>query len=379
MKIGYDGKRAIHNLTGLGNYSRLILESIGQRCPEHTLMVYTPSLRESPRLTAINNLRNIHLTLPDNSHLPSSIWRSLTITPQLRKDNLDIFHGLSNELPLNIRSARIPAVVTIHDVIYRRLPYCYKPLDRILYDLKYGESCRNATRIIAVSQRTKDDIVDIYGINPDKIDVVYQGCDETFKTPLSSIHLEETRRKYDLPQRYLLQVGTIERRKNLELSIRALSALPEDLHLVAVGRGKDYLDKMRNLASSLGIANRVHFRSNIPFIDLPAINQRAEVILYPSHYEGFGIPVIEGLESRRPVIAASGSCLEEAGGDAAWYVNPHDPRELQQILLPIINGDIDISQRINEGKRYAKRFDNAEMALNVCHVYAKTIEEYKKI
>ncbi|MCM1290481.1 MAG: glycosyltransferase family 4 protein [Prevotella sp.] len=379
MKIGYDGKRAIHNLTGLGNYSRLILESVGSRFPDSELKVFTPSLRESPRLTILKSLPNVEIITPaPPAKFKGALWRTFGILPQIKAAGLDIFHGLSNELPFNIQRAGIPSVVTIHDVIYRRLPGCYKIPDLILYDIKYGESCRNATRIIAVSQRTKDDIAELYEINPDKIDVVYQGCDETFKTPLSPIHLEEIRRKYRLPLRYLLQVGTVEKRKNLELSIRALSALPDDIHLVAVGRGKEYLYKMKKLADTLGIASRVHFRSNIPFADLPAINQRAEIILYPSKYEGFGIPVIEALESRRPVVAATGSCLKEAGGDAAWYVNPDNPSELAQLLNKLLQNIDSLEARIEAGKLYARRFDNTLMAANVINVYKHAIEDYKK-
>lgn len=379
MVIGYDGKRAIHNLTGLGNYSRLVIESYGHQYPSDRLLVYTPSLRTSPRLTIINGMRNVEMHLPEGhpeglQGIRAALWRSWDITAQMKRNGADIFHGLSNELPLNIARSGVPSVVTIHDVIYRRLPYCYHAADRLLYDFKYGHSCRAATHIIAVSERTKLDIMDCYGISEDKITVVYQGCDESFKTKVSAIEQEEVRARYKLPAHYLLQVGTVERRKNLELSIRALSGLPDEIHLVAVGRGGQYLEQMKRLASELGVSGRVHFRSGIPFIDLPAINQRAEVILYPSHYEGFGIPVLEGLESQRPVVAATGSCLEEAGGDAAWYVDPGDARGLQTLLSGILDGSVATQGRIIRGKEYARRFDNKLMASRLAEVYRRVKE-----
>lgn len=379
MKIGFDGKRAMSNMTGLGNYSRLVLESVGKRFPGRELLVYAPSMRENRRLSTLHELANVRFCLPDGKSIfgRGALWRSFGLTSQLQRDGVELFHGLSNELPFTIEKAHIPSVVTMHDVIYRRLPYCYPAADRLLYDIKYGESCRNATRIIAVSERTKLDVCELYDISPEKVDVVYQGCDESFRQILSNIHLEEVRRRYELPARYILQVGTIERRKNLELTIRALSTLPADIHLVAVGRGGKYKDKMEKLAERLGVRARVHFKSNIPFIDLPAINQRADVIVYPSHYEGFGIPVLEGLESRRPVIAATGSCLEEAGGDAAWYVDPKDARELGNLLKALSDGSIDVEPRIAAGKKYARKFDNSEMAQQLDSVYEKTIREYK--
>lgn len=378
-KIGYDGKRAVSNMTGLGNYSRLVLESVGRRFPDRTLLVYTPAMKANGRLAALHELDNVQFHVPDRKGPMNSgaLWRSFRLTEQLRRDGVELFHGLSNELPFTIEKADIPSVVTMHDVIYRRLPYCYSPIDRLLYDIKYGESCRMATRIIAVSERTKEDVCELYDITPEKVDVVYQGCDESFRQVLSTVHLEEIRKRYELPARYILQVGTIERRKNLELTIRAMTTLPADVHLVAVGRGGRYKEKMEKLAERLGVRERVHFKSGIPFVDLPAINQRADVIVYPSHYEGFGIPVLEGIESRRPVVAATGSCLEEAGGEAAWYVDPNDARALGNLLVGLTDGSIDTAPRIVAGKKYARRFDNSTMAENLESVYEKALSDYR--
>lgn len=367
--IGFDAKRAVANNTGLGNYSRLVIEAVASLRPDLSLTLYTPRITDNPRLDRIKAMANVMFATP-TSRPGGSLWRSWGISRQLRHDLPLLYHGLSNELPLNIRSTGIPSVVTMHDVIYRRLPYCYSPVDRILYDLKYGRSCREATRIIAVSQRTKEDVADIYSIDPDKIDVVYQGCDDSFKTLLPTDALDATRRHYNLPKRFILQVGTIERRKNLELTVRALSKLPKDVGLVAVGRDRDYLPKVRRIAEELGVASRLHILHDVPFSDLPSLNQLASAICYPSHYEGFGIPVLEGLESMRPVVAATGSCLEEAGGEAAFYVDPNDPRQLADVLSGILAEGVSPG-RLEEGKRYAARFDNRSVGRNTLSVYEK--------
>lgn len=268
--------------------------------------------------------------------------------------------------------------MTIHDVIYRRMPECYSPIDRKIYDFKYGRSCKNATRIIAVSERTKKDIVELYGIGPGKIDVVYQGCDDSFKQPLSADALEEASKRLHLPSRYILQVGTIESRKNLELTVKALPYLPAEVKLLAIGRDRQgYQKKVEKTATELGVAGRVEFRSDVSFADLPAVNRMAEAIVYPSRYEGFGIPVLEGLESRRPVVAATGSCLEEAGGDAAIYINPDNPREMAEALNAIIGGAADVAGMIEKGKAHARRFSNDEIATRLVKAYERTIEEYK--
>ncbi len=375
MKIGYDGKRAMRNLTGLGNYSRLVVEAVARHCPDCRCVLYTPDIRENTRMETLLSLPNVNLRLPQGNGIMAhgSAWRTLGITSQLRKEKIDLYHGLSNELPLNIKGSGIPSVVTMHDLIFRRMPGCYTLPDRFLYNLKYGMSCRIANRIIAVSKRTKDDIVEIYGVDPDKIDVVYQGCAEVFRHTATRNTLAMVREKHRLPTRYIVQVGTIEKRKNLELTVRALSALPSDVHLVAVGRDRGYLEHVRRIASQVGVADRLHVLDSVTMAELPAIYQQAAAVAYPSRYEGFGIPVLEGLESGRPVVAATGSCLEEAGGDAAFYVNPDSAREMAAALAAAMTEGPALVSRIALGKRHASRFNNADIAARIEAVYDRTL------
>lgn len=377
MKIGYDGKRAVRNMTGLGNYSRLVIESVGREYPDDRLIIYTSEMRENSRLNNIRKLENVEFRLPENSEkrFGASVWRTWGITRRLQNDDIDLYHGLSNELPLNIRKSGVPSVVTIHDLIYRRLPYCYTAIDRRIYDFKYGESCRNADRIIAVSECTKRDIMELYGIDEEKIDVVYQGCDNSFRRHLGDEELNAIRNKYDLPSRFVLQVGTIERRKNAELSVRALAAIATDVKLVLVGKGGKYLEEIMRIAEQERVADRILHLANVPFTDLPGINQSAEVIVYPSRYEGFGIPVLEGLASRRPVIAAKGSCLEEAGGEKSIYVAPDDTKAMTDALNAVIRKEIDLSEMIACGERHSLKFDNDSVAQNLHEVYEKTIRK----
>lgn len=377
MTIGFDGKRAISNMTGLGNYSRLVIERLALAEPLDKLLVYTPKLKDNPRLEQIRSCHNVEFRLPPPQAFQGSLWRTFGITNNLRADHVDIFHGLSNELPLNIRKSGIPSVVTMHDVIYRTMPECYKPIDRKIYDFKYGLACHNANRIIAVSECTKRDIVRFYGIDPDKIDVIYQGCDESFKKTCTTDEIADLRQRLALPKKYILQVGTIEKRKNLELTVRALSALNPQIELVAVGRDHHgYKKHIDAIAQELGVTGRIHYLSGLAFKDLPALNQAAEAIVYPSRYEGFGIPVLEGLESRRPVIAATGSCLEEAGGPDTLYVDPDSVSDLVSALNAVIFGGREIEQMTEAGKNYASRFNTDAMASRILDTYARAIDEF---
>ena len=378
MIIGYDGKRAVANMTGIGNYSRLVIGSVAEAYPEDKLLIYTPKLKKNPRLKLIESLHNVEFRVPPPSGFGGSLWRTFGITNHLRPDKVDIYHGLSNELPLNIRQGGVATVVTIHDVIWRVLPHTFSWADRHIDDYKYGASCRNATRIIAISENTKNDIVKYFGINPDKIDIIYQGCDDSFKKRIPEDGLEETRRRLNLPERYVLQVGTIEERKNLALTVKAMAALPEDIKLVAVGKDRrGYKGIVEKTAEEAGVAGRIIFRDDITFADLPAVNRMACVIAYPSRYEGFGIPVLEGLESEVPVVAAKGSCLEEAGGPGSIYVDPDSPQEMAEALRSVVEGRVDIQEIIGKGKEYARKFDNSTMAQRIMEVYKKTIREFE--
>lgn len=372
MIIGFDGKRAVSNMTGLGNYSRLVLEELSGAFPDVEMRAYTPRLRDNARLATLRQRPKVRFELPVKHPLePAAVWRTWGLPAQLRNDGVTLYHGLSNELPLSIRKAGIPSVVTVHDVIYRTMPECYSVIDRKLYDWKYGCSCRFADRVIAISECTKRDIMRFYGVPEEKIDVIYQGCAPQFKRQWSDTEKEDVRRRLALPQRYIVQVGTIERRKNLELTLRALPWLPEELKLVVVGRATPYLAEMKKLAEELRVADRIRYIHDTAFADLPGICQCAEAIAYPSRYEGFGLPVIEGLESGRPVIAATGSCLEEAGGDAAIYVAPDDVQGMAEALRAATDGTLDLGAMRQRAARHTARLDTSRMAENIAAVYAR--------
>ena len=327
MRIGFDGKRAVQNFTGLGNYSRYIVDILCQFYPENEYVLYAPKKRENKRLDKLTKqYQQLQLSYPTTSSWKklSSLWRVWGVTQQLEKEKIDIFHGLSNELPLNIHQSEVKSIVTIHDLIFLRYPQYYHSIDRKIYTYKFRKACENADKIIAISECTKRDIIEYFRIPADKIEVVYQGCDPSFMHPVAAEKKREIRAKYQLPDHYILNVGSIEERKNALSAVQALTMLPEQIHLVIVGRHTEYTDKIERFIKENKLEERVHIISNVPFDDLPAFYQLAEIFVYPSRFEGFGIPIIEALYSGIPVVAATGSCLEEAGGPDSIYVHPDD-------------------------------------------------------
>jgi glycosyltransferase involved in cell wall biosynthesis len=372
MNIGFDGKRAANNLTGLGNYSRSLILQLSQFFPQNHYFVYAPKVKSDAQISSFFDHQNISLQLPDSGQ-PSFLWRSWRIKKQLKKDHLSLYHGLSNEVPFDLAAAKIKTVVTIHDLIYLRFPQHYTYIDRTIYNFKSEYACKHADQIIAISEQTKKDIVTFYGTDPDKIEVIYQSCDDSFKHPVTIALKDTVREKYKLPEQYLLNVGTIEPRKNLLLIVQALQSIPENVKLLVVGKAQPYAQQVIQEIARLNLQDRIIFLKNIPFTDLPAIYQMASIFVYPSFYEGFGIPVIEALYGGIPVIAATGSCLEEAGGPESLYIDPKDPAALATAINAVLNNPALAKQMREKGLSFVQKFNTCTLAHQLMNCYQNIV------
>lgn len=371
MIIGFDAKRAAFNRTGLGNYSRYVIDIMSDLLPKEQHLLYVPSVKPAPFLESLLQKEQVTRRNPDTSFGKrlSAVWRTKGIVRQMQRDGVELFHGLSNELPVGIQRSGIKSVVTIHDLIFLRYPRFYKPIDRFIYNLKFRYACKVAHKVIAVSERTKLDIIELYGTSADKIDVVYQGCDPVFTQSIEQSSLENIRQKYALPKEFILYVGSIEERKNLLLAVKALKHMKQDIPLIAVGKRTAYTDLVEKQIAEEGLQNRVKLIHNVPFFDLPAFYQLGKVFVYPSLYEGFGIPIIEAIHGGLPVVAATGSCLEEAGGPDSIYVDPHNEQELAMAFDRVLSDESFRQRMISAGKEYVKRFDPKQHALEILSVY----------
>lgn len=376
LTVGMDAKRAVLNRTGLGNYSRYCINIMSAAYPSTRFRLYSPGGTPVSALEPLLARENVELVSADKSGLAAAWWRSFDLPLQLKTDGVDIYHGLSNELPLTIKGI-CPAVVTVHDVIYRRFPAGYSAIDRQLYDFKYGRSVRNATRVIAISQRTKADIVDIYGIDPAKIDVIYQGTDPIFSLDIDTATRQRVRQRYHLPERYILCVGTLEPRKNQLLAVRALARLPRAVSLVIIGRSDTPYGRLVDAEiTRLGLADRVLRPGSVDFADLPAIYADAALASYTSRYEGFGLPVAEALSVGTPVIACTGSCLEEAGGDGAVYVDPDDVDAYVAEALHLLDDRVWAEKKARLGRQHVRRFSAEAFAKATMATYNKAILDF---
>ncbi len=367
--IGFDAKRIVRNATGLGNYGRtLVNDLVAATDDAWQFRLYAPDKgRDDLRAKMISSPQLSFAYSSCSWGLLRSLWRiGKGIIRDMQRDGVQLFHGLTGELPCGLKQSGIKSVVTIHDLIFLRHPEYYHWLDTKLYAWKFHNTCREADCIIAISERTKQDVMELGQVPADKIKVIYQSCSPKFTQLLAREVLEKVRVKFGLPQRFILNVGTIEARKNLLLAIRALESLPEEIHLVAVGRQTAY-------AQRLPKSNRVHLLSGVTDEELAALYQLAEVFVYPSRYEGFGIPVIEAIQSGLPVVACSGSCLEEAGGPDCLYVTPDDVQGMTHAICQLLKGAEGREERIRRSQQYVRRFEGQSVASQVLSVYQELL------
>ena len=386
MRIGFDAKRAAQNATGLGNYSRFVIRILNNFFPDDEQVLYVPNPKKTQHLdkaTANGNDNDINGKNVTKIRFPQRIWKRLRslwrvwgITSDLKRDRIDIFHGLSNELPLNIRKAKCRSVVTIHDLIFLHYPKYYHWIDRKIYDFKFRRSCSDADRVIAGSEFTKREIMKYYGTPEAKIDVVYQGCDPAFSAPIGNEKLDEVARRYSLPQQFILYVGSIEERKNLMLVAKAIASRPSAFShkIVAVGKRTPYVDEIRDYLEANGIADRMLFFHKVPFAYLPSFYRLADAFVYPSRIEGFGIPMLEAISSGLPAIGCTGSCLEEAGGPHCIYVDPDDAQAMSAALCRVVSDKELRETMIREGYKYARNFTDEVLAGKVHETYSSILQ-----
>jgi glycosyltransferase involved in cell wall biosynthesis len=370
MRIGYDGKRAVQNNTGLGNYSRYILELMAMLYPDNEYVVYAPKQKENPRLQTLLARGNVVWRFPHGLYnLFRPLWRTFGVCKELRQT--DVYHGLSGELPVGVQKSGAKTVVTVHDLIFLRYPHYYRLIDRLIYRWKFRYACLTADKIIAISACTKQDIVRFFGVAADKIEVVYQGCHPLFAEPVNEEEMLTIAAKYNLPNKFILSVGTIEERKNLLLTVKALSLLPESVHLVAIGKSTAYEKTVLEFAAQHNLIGRLHIIHGATLEELRVFYHLAQVFVYPSRFEGFGIPVLEALTCGTPVIAATGSCLEEAGGRGSLYVHPDDHATLANNINNILDNNDLRNEMKHAAKQHAERFAPVKIAAEMNRIYTE--------
>ncbi len=365
MKIGFDAKRLFFNFSGLGNYSRSVVKHYHQLYEEDQITLFVKHYEESKFK---KDFLTSEYCIVDGKK--KFLWRFKNIVKDIEKQDLDIYHGLSNELPYSIENlSTLYKIVTIHDLIFLKFPEFYPLIDRKIYHSKFRRSCNSADKIIAVSESTKMDIIQFFGIPESKIEVIYQSCDDIFYDKIKDCpfpkYIENEKRPY------FLFVSSITKRKNLKNVLVALNLIkPENRPLlVVVGDGGKYKKELEKWVGENNLSRDVLFLGHIKNQELKELYFHAKFSIYPSFYEGFGIPIIESLLCGTPVITSNTSSMPEAGNEIAVLI---DPNSVESIGTSIEQLSIS-SEKISDHDilKIKQKFGADEHAMKLHRLYSK--------
>jgi glycosyltransferase involved in cell wall biosynthesis len=383
MKIGYDGKRAFQNKTGLGNYIRSLIAILTYHFPKHQYTLFAPRQTNLFNAGAFTNVEVVVPTGFIGRKFPGW-WRRNGIHKAIAASGVGIYHGVSNELPHGIEHTNVRSIVTVHDIIFERYPETYNFDERYIHRWKIRRACKVAHAIIAISQQTKNDLVEYYGVNAGKIFICYQSCNPIFQQIISREEKAFVKARYGLPDQYFLFVSSIAPRKNLDVICKALVALKHqcNIPLVVIGNGKKEKEAAKKMMQENGIPDRLILLNEMAVAaenafttaaDFPAIYQQALALIYPSLFEGFGAPLLEALWSGLPVISSNTSSLPEVAGEAALYFPPTDFELLATHMRNIATDPALVAALRDKGFRQAEKFTTENYAVRMMEIYEQVL------
>ena len=364
MRIAFDAKRYFLNTTGLGRYSQELINGLVARQPTHDYFLCSPRALAPPGGAVL-------LEPPYKSRLLARYWRSIGVVRDLKKHGVRLYHGLSNEIPFGLRAAKIRRAVTVHDLIFLRYPDMYNQGDRWIYERKVNYAAVHADAVIATSQQTADDIAFFYPVRPERLHVVYQSVS---MPPVNSALVQRVCHKYGLPDAYFLYVGRIEERKNLLGILEAMRISRHPFQLAVVGRPEArYFRRCMEFIGTHKLANRVRFFHNVDREELAAFYNHSLALLYPSYFEGFGIPIVEAQASGTAVITSEGGCFGETAGTAALFVNPAESEQLAEAMEMMAEENTMRRRLVDAGSINAQRFTREKFVDDVFRIYERLL------
>lgn len=324
--IGVDASRlSVGQRTGTEIYTAELLVAMAALAPPESFRLYLNSSQPPPDLPALGEPRCIPFP---------RLWTHARLSTEMIRHRPDLLFVPAHVVPL----VHPRSVVTIHDLGYLHEPDAHPPRLRRMLDLTTRWSARAASRIIAVSESTRRDLIDRYGIAPAKIDVTPLGVSPSF-APQSRSETDRVRARYDLPARFVLAVGTIQPRKNLAKLAEALHSIP-DLPLVVAGKPGWLAERaMTDLAEPVRLG-RVRMLGFVPSVDLPALYAAATCVAFVSRFEGFGLPAIEAMACGTPVVASNRGSLPEVVGDAGLIVDADDREQMSQTIRSVVENPV---------------------------------------
>lgn len=375
MRVAIDYTPAIRQSAGIGRYTRGLVAALADIDKENQYVLLcaggTPSRTEWPPNFAVRRT-----AIP--SRWLTTGWHrmGLPLPAELLTGNCDLYHSPDFVLP-PLRTAR--GIVTVHDLTFMRLPACADPGLRAYLNRSVPKAVSAARHVLADSWSTRDDLIDLLQVHPGKVSVVPGAVDAIFSRVEDIAVLQQTRARYGLPQWFIISVGTLEPRKNYSRLVSAYalmrreSALPH--HLVIAGRPGWLYQEVNERVRAEGVGEHVHFLGFVPDRDLPALYTLADLMVFPSLYEGFGIPPLEAMACGTPVVSSNNSSLPESVGSAALTVNAKDVEGIADAIARVLGNSSLRARLIELGKIQAERFTWTAAAHQLLAAYRRALSE----
>lgn len=353
---------------GIHRFIYHLLSELPEAAPQFRYVAYVNDRRIASPAPAMQ-IR--HARWHTGNPLARIAWEQMALPLASARDRLDLLHALAFARPV---LARCPVVLTIYDMSFMRMPERFPVFQRRYLQWMTRYSARHAAAITVISQSTMQDVVELYGIAPERITVVYCGVDPQFQ-PLAAVDVAQFRANKGLPDRFMLYLGTLEPRKNVAQVVRAFAQLPAAIRpklVIAGAQGWGY-DDVYAAARQSGVGSDIIFAGFVAQQELPLWYNAAELFVYPSHYEGFGLPVVEAMACGTPAITSNVSSLPEVAGDAALTVAPADTLALRDAMEQTLT-DLPLRARMKErGLAQAARFTWPQVARQTAQVYSQVL------
>jgi glycosyltransferase involved in cell wall biosynthesis len=358
---------------GVSRYIEALLRHVPDVAPDDDLVVFAGRQRAPAAAGFDQTIEWQHSRLPTANPSVRIAWEQTAGVIATRRAHLDLLHSPVNVVPLGVST---PQVVTVHDLGFHHFPEQYPGMKQRYLKAMTRLSIRKAAAVITVSEATRRDVIDVYGVDPERVVSVPNGVDDSMR-PLDEDAVRRFRHRYGLPDQFVLFLGTLQPRKNIEVLIRAFALLANDIDwpLIVAGAKGWMFESLFALVDELDLTERVHFAGHVPSEDLVYWYNAASMLVYPSRYEGFGLPLLEAMACGTAVIAANTSSLPEVVGDSGLLVEPDDVEGFTAAMRTLASDDNYRQQLEQSGLERAASLTWRDTARRTVDIYHHVLRE----